>query len=209
MQGRGCLWLGVWDAYGGGHSPRGVRSRRRSESGVAGDRGQLTGEGTANAQWKMSTRAITQLGSHLTNTATASVHHPWIYRYNIKTPDVLVYIFSRRQGRSARISKHNASLVRQTSCFSQRVSCPLLGTIPDMRRPMNNSDVCGCEILYNPRLLGVWQRLRCPATTGSRPSTDRVAGTNPIFRCSDPLREVPMQKAYPGTDEATETIARR
>lgn len=40
----------------------------------------------------------TQLGSHFTNTATARVRPPWIYRYNIKTPDVLVYIFFPQAG---------------------------------------------------------------------------------------------------------------
>lgn len=85
-----------------------------------------------------------------------------------------MYIFfSRRQGRSARINQQTQRLAGKAnlSFFSQRVSCSLLGTIPDMRRPMNNSDVCVGEILYNPRLLGVWQRKRCPATTGSRPPT--------------------------------------
>lgn len=83
-----------------------------------------------DARWK-STKAITRFGSHFTNTATASVRPARIYRYTIKTPNVLVYIFPvggtdpPDQQTQRLASKANLS-------FPNVFRAPFPGTIPDM-----------------------------------------------------------------------------
>lgn len=73
--------------------------------------------------------AITRLGSHFTNNATARARPSRIYSYIIKTPDVLVYIFPNARADPPRVNKRNASLVRQT-CPFRRYTVSLPGHYP-------------------------------------------------------------------------------